>query len=301
MIEFQDKPTPRGYLYDLAIVKGSLDEVDINKFISSDVPRTLVLNVFNGWDCNISSVMSALDGVDVISLDIFCASNSNLNGSVLNYLSDKTRLSLRSLRLAGQISGTLSLDSFPNINDFGMGFETKGKNKLTIEWGECQNLSSLGGAWSCFPNMDQLSVMESLTHLQSVKPSCSPESISELVELRSIDFSYWNKLKNFTQLGKLQSQLESLELYFASKIESYNEIINLSNLRYLSLGKCTPVSHGSIFSALKKIEVLHLVETKIIDGDLTCLYSLPNLKDIALVDQKNLSPSRDVLYQHFGL
>lgn len=301
MIEFQDKPTPEGYIYDLAVVKGALDDTDIDNFINSKSPRTLVLNVFNGWDGDLASVVSAINGVNVVSIDIFCASNSNINANAFDGLSAETLSSIRYLRLAGQVVGSLSLDIFPNLIDFGMGFTSKGRNKLKIDWGRCSNLVSLGGAWSNFPDMNVLSGMPKLSHLRSVRPGCTPESLSTIDGLNWIDFSYWAKLKNFSQLHFFQKKLTRLELYSASKIESYDGLDDFLELRFLSLMKCPPIKYGSVFSSMKQLEMLNLAETVIVDGYISCFYSLPNLKNISLVDQTNLSPSREVVYRHFGL
>ena len=301
MIVFQDKPAPKGYTYDLAIVRGTLSEADVQKLVNAGSPKTLVLNVFNGWDGNLLSVLSALDGIEVVSIDIFCASDSNLPVNAFDCLSRKTKSSIQYLKLAGQLVGDLSLDNFPNLVNFGMGFTAKGKNGINIDWGSCPNLVSLGGAWPYFPGIDVLSKMLKLSSIASVRPGCSPESLCCINGLNRIEFAYWNKLKNFTQFGELQEKLSHLELYSASKIESYEGLNEFTNLKYLDLGKCPPVKHGSIFSTLINLEVLHLVGTKILDGDMSCLYSLPNLKKLSLADQKNLSPSHDDLYRHLGL
>ena len=301
MIVFQDKPAPKGYTYDLAIVRGTLSEADIQKLVNAGSPKTLVLNVFNGWDGNLLSVLSALNGIEVVSIDIFCASDSNLPVNAFDCLSRKTKSSIQYLRLAGQLVGDLSLDHFPNLADFGMGFTAKGKNGIKIDWGSCSNLASLGGAWPHFPSIDLLSKMPKLSSIASVRPGFSPESLGCINGLNRIEFAYWNKLKSFTQFGELREKLLHLELYSASKIESYEGLNDFINLKYLDLGKCPPVKYGSIFSSMINLEVLQLAETKILDGDLACLYSLPNLKKLSLVDQKNLSPTRDALYHHFGL
>lgn len=300
MIDFQDKPSPRGYRYDLAVVKGRLEDADIKKLRDVESPRTLILNVFNGWDGDLSSVIAALSDVKCVSLDIFGASNSNFNINDFATMSEKARESIQHMRLAGQFVGNLCLDLFPNLSDFGMVFTSKGKNGTKIEWGKCQNLKALGGAWPFFPSMDILSKMPKLHRIESVRPGCTPESLCEIVGLEYIDFAYWNKLSSFTQLGALKCSLKHLELSLASRLDDYESISILSKLQYLSLHKCPPIPRGAIFSSLKEIETLYLIATKVIDRDMTCLYSLPDLKKIALVDQKNLLPSRDVLYEHFG-
>jgi hypothetical protein len=299
MIELLDKPTPEGYLYDLAVVTGRLNDADIEKLLDLNSPRTVVLNVFNGWDGDFTSAMTSLSEVGFDSLDVFGAVNSNFNVGAFDVLSDKARARVQHLRLAGQFVGNLCLDMFPNLSNFGMGFTSKGRSGVKINWGTCQNLRILGGAWSFFPSIEVLSQMPLLNRIESVRPGCTPESLCDIKGLEWIDFSYWSQLNNFSQFGSLARSIKRLELYSASKIRGYEEITGLSSLKFLSLQKCPPIPRGSIFSSLKEIEELHLAETKIIDGDMACLYSLPRLKKISLVDQKNLSPRRDALYKHF--
>lgn len=301
MIILKDKPTPAGYRYDLAVVNGHLEEADIQTLLALDSPRTVVLNSFNGWDGDFTSAMTLLSEVGFVSLDVFGAVNSNFKFDAFGVLSDKARSRVQHLRLAGQFIGDLYLDIFPNLSDFGMGFTAKGSLGAKINWGRCQNLGALGGAWSFFPSINILAQMPKLSRIGSVRPGCTPESLCEIKGLEWIDFSYWSKLNNFAQFGSLAGTIKRLELYSASKISGYEEIASFSRLKFLSLGKCPPIPRGSVFSSLKEIEELYLAETKIIEGDMACLYSLPSLKKLSLVDQKNLSPSRDALYKHFGL
>lgn len=301
MIELIDKPTPEGYLYDLAVVTGRLEDADIQKLLTLESPRTVLLNVYRGWDGDFTSAMTSLSEVGFVSLDVFGPANSNFKVDAFDVLSDKARARVLHMRLAGQFIGNLCLDTFPNLSNFGMGFTSKGKSGVKINWGMCQNLRALGGAWPFFPSVDVLSQMPVLNRIQSVRPGCTPESLWGIKGLERIEFHYWSHLNNFAQFGPLASSITRLELYSASKIRGYEEIAGLSRLKYLSLEKCPPIPRASVFSSLKEIEVLHLYETKIIDGDMAFLYSMPNLKSLALIDQKNLSPSRDALYRHFGL
>ncbi len=292
MIEFVPRPSPAGHVFDLAVVKGAVNAADVQAFAAMAQPRTLVLNVFNGWDGDLPAVKAAFEGAHVVSLDLF--GGRGLDVTELSHFGH-----LQHLRVAGQVSGHLDLDAFPRLSSLGAGQVVKGKAGLKVHWGACKRLSSLAGSWAVLPTMDQLANMPALSTLQSVRPSCEPESLQALAHLRSLDFSLWGKLVTIRQLSGLFDRLQELSLYAASKLQDHQGLSEFQQLRKFCLHKCPSLRSGCVFAGMKSLECLHLLDTKVEDGDLSCLLGLPRLKDLACVDQANLSPSRDELYAHF--
>lgn len=293
MIEFVPMPSPAGHVFDLAVVKGAVNAADVQAFAAMAQPRTLVLNVFNGWDGDLSGIKAAFEGTPVVSLDLF-------GGSGLDITDLSAFAHLLHLRVAGQVSGHLDLDAFPRLSSLGVGYVVKGKASVKVHWGACKRLSSLAGSWAALPAMEQLANMPMLSALQSVRPSCEPESLQALSHLTSLDFSQWGKLLAIHQLSGLFDRLQALSLYAASKLQDHQGLSEFQQLRKLCLHKCPSLKSGRVLAGMKALECLHLLDTKVDDGDLSCLLALPRLKDVACVDQANLLPSRDELYAHFA-
>jgi hypothetical protein len=272
MIEFHQKYAPTA-LFDEAVVNRQATSEDAGIFSKSNVPRTLVLNVFRGWDGDLCSAAEAFRNVPVKSLQVFLHPGTDVE-PIHNFHQ------VEHLSVVGLGKGTLYLDAFENLRSYGPGTESKGKYIVKIEWGKCRNLKRTGGLGSSLPTIEQLVTFPKLTSLDE------------------IEFSYWNKLSSLSELEKPE-RYKKIHLHTSKLLQDYSALIQMKNLRSVSFENCPEFPSVHLIDDLEQLEELFLVGVKIRDPDTSSLLTHPSLKRIALKQQKHLKPSRDELEAHF--
>lgn len=121
-----------------------------------------------------------------------------------------------------------------------------------------------------FPNLETLGIFEA-------KKLSSLNGISHCQKLKRLDVGYCPSLSEAAELKAL-SRLEHLELFSLKRLLSFAEDLPASSLKKLIVNGLSPISNASIFLRLLNIELLTLVNTEVLDGDLSPLLQIESLK-----------------------
>ena len=275
-----------------ATIVGSATPDDATAYLPYIQTHLLVLNGARQWDGNLVEFVQSFDGIGLKRLTIF--GPTGLDITCLSKLNE-----LVELNVAGLLVGELDLDWFPKLERFGFGAEIKGKQHVKLRWGSSSNLRSTGMLGSKLPPIDTLASLPMLESLNIVKATFNPSELSKLTNIAEIYFSYWNAIQSLSDISSMLPRLRRIRLYRASKLTDYEAIKTASNLKTLDFESCPPISSVSLFEPLDNLEKLYLIGTKIIDGDITPLKRMKRLVDVALIDQKNMIPSRKEIEEFF--
>lgn len=168
------------------------------------------------------------------------------------------------------------------------------------------------------PKSDDIFSLKNLTHLNIVNyPDFDLSSLSKMIKLKSIKLVSRN-LRSLTGLENFQA-LKSVDLFQCTKlenikaiqscksiesihIESCKKIPNISpiksqiELKHLSLNNCGDIESLTPIALLNNLETLSFTEdTKIIDGNLTFISNLKNLKKVIFNNRKHYSNKREAI------
>jgi Leucine-rich repeat (LRR) protein len=110
-----------------------------------------------------------------------------------------------------------------------------------------------------------------------------------LQHLRELGLFFLTKLESLQGVEDLTS-LEILNIETCKKISSIEQVSKLTNLRQIAFANCGDIESIEPLRNLKKLEILHFYDsTNVLDGDLSALTELPNLKDVRFMNRKHYS------------
>lgn len=121
-----------------------------------------------------------------------------------------------------------------------------------------------------FPNLETLGIFEA-------KKLASLKGISNCSKLKRLDVGYCPLLSDTTELKTL-SYLEHVELLSLKRLLSFVGDLPESSLKKLIVKGLPPISSASVFLRFLSIELLTLVNTEVLDGDLSPLVQIQSLK-----------------------
>ena len=150
--------------------------------------------------------------------------------------------------------------------------QLKGITSLNINSNRIKDLASL----SNLVNLEHLGLLN-MTKVESI------EALSSLTQLRTLKLEHFKKISRFDVISNLQ-KLEGLQIdgdmYTAQKIEDFDFISDLTNLRYVTLTN-TRANNKSMdsFTGLQKLEMFQC-STNYPNSEFQKLAELPKLKHI---------------------
>jgi hypothetical protein len=150
----------------------------------------------------------------------------------------------------------------------------------------CMNLES----FPTFPNLESLEITQS-----SIR---TLQGINKLNRLRRLDLNYLKKLENVDHLAYLQASLKILRIEACRKVKDFSEIGFLHNLVELGINSCMQITDLGILNNLLKLEHFSFVDTKVLDGDLSSIFLLKQLKHVGFNDFRHYSHSLEEVKKH---
>ena len=231
--------------------------------------REVHLNVYAGWtDTNIEF----LRGLPQLEALHIAAGKA----VALTPLYELPQLKL--LGLAGEFKGAFDLTRLPQLTDLRL---EKWDAKKFASAFDCNGLSVL--ALSNYPGPD-LSALAGLTGLQELRlllgKITSLQGISALVSLRRLILQEFNHLETLAGVEGLGA-LEDLLVYRAKKLRRLDGAEGLKSLKVITLTAVPALESLHPLECCTALEkVILLQNTKVADGDVACLKSLPNLRRV---------------------
>jgi hypothetical protein len=118
--------------------------------------------------------------------------------------------------------------------------------------------------------------------------------IAALEDVRYLLIGYAPKLESLAALAHHDS-IREIEFDTVKHIKSYEPIAKVRRLRRLILDRCAPVPNLKWTAGMKHLDLFTLVDTNVLDGDLSPLLKLPRLREVGTLDKKHYSHTSDEL------
>lgn len=131
------------------------------------------------------------------------------------------------------------------------------------------------------PELKELTLIT--TRLESL------EGIAGAGKLVNLELAKAPNLRDIVALEGVKKTLERIEITSCKKIESYEVLSKLTKLKKLILTKCGDIPSLSFMKNMKQLEFFSFVETNILDGDLSSVVNLPNIKYVGFFNKKHYS------------
>lgn len=182
---------------------------------------------------------------------------------------------LRGLRLESP-KGGLDFSCFPQLEEF-IGDWHRDSTGI----GKCGELRRLHafGFRSTQPDFSSLADCVRLERLILVRPGItSLGDIDALEDLRYLDIAYAPKIKDLTPLAASKVDLREIQLTNLKNISDYAPLARIRRLRRLILSRCAPMADLAWTMGMDYLDFFTFVETKVLNGDLSPLLSLPLLR-----------------------
>ena len=164
--------------------------------------------------------------------------------------------------------------------------------------GECGELRVLR-AWrfrSTQPGLSSLAGCVRLERLDLVRPGItSLEGIDALEDLRYLEIAYAPKITDLAPLAAPGVGLRELALGNMKNIADYAPLAEIRKLRRLRLSSCAPMADLAWTNGMDRLDFFSFVETKVQDGDLSPLLSLPLLRYAGAGNRRAYSHSDEEL------
>lgn len=114
----------------------------------------------------------------------------------------------------------------------------------------------------------------------------SVEHLAELKNLKALFLARLTKMEDISELSDLIG-LQCLSIQSCNKIKFPSSLSKLKELKKLSLIKQKNFESINFIKSYEKIEILHVFEMAVDDGDLSFIKSIPSLKRIKIEPKKH--------------
>jgi hypothetical protein len=133
--------------------------------------------------------------------------------------------------------------------------------------------------------------MSKLSNLEKLEISTSAitnlDGITNLSKLKKLELGYLTKLKSINGVSSL-SHIEIFRLNTCKNISILDEVQDLDKLKVLEFANCGDIESLRPLRNLKSLEhVIFYESTNILDGDISVLKYLPNLKDVRFQNRRH--------------
>lgn len=190
----------------------------------------------------------------------------------------------------------IDLERFPNLKELACEYTTKLKNL-----DKCKNLTSLSltGFKSKTNDLSDLSGLMNIAELHLYKSSITSLKGAEYFNsLKTLHMFSASKLIDISMLQSQNDYLEDLEIDRCKKIESYEVLDSLTNLKRLMIADSANLSNLEFVKKLKKLDFLSFYGTNVIDGDLShCI----GISKVGFDDKRHYSHKFKELNPNFNL
>jgi hypothetical protein len=213
---------------------------------------------------------------------------------VLADLTDLTPLSrltgVRELVIEASSKARLALDAFPHLQALGIDWRLVdlGRNvphrQLTYLGVRHLPDVSLERLARTFPALEHLKITEA-------PKLASLAGVAQLEMLRFLDLAWCPMLADIDDVRARSSTLERLFIDVCRRINSIEPVAALRELRWLRVSDCGDLASIAPLRSLDKLEILDAWgDTKVLDGDLSVLASLPALNEVRMKSRREYKP-----------
>lgn len=265
-----------------------IGDIDFIRVKSKDLP--FYIEEFKRRDVRTTGInVSTILGYELDNLD-FLKKVSELEALIIQgVIQDVSTINiLEHLKYLSLDENTDALD-FANWKELST-FHGKWNNKFK-NLDRCTELKTLW-LWKYNPKSKSLDevALPSLNELQIVTSAiASLEGIERAKKIKTLKLDSMSKLENITALSALHNKLERLELTSCKKITSYESLSGLHALKRLELMSCGELPSLKFMKGMDKLEFISFIDTNLVDGDISPVLDLPNLKYVGFNNKKHYS------------
>lgn len=113
------------------------------------------------------------------------------------------------------------------------------------------------------------------------------EGIEKLKNLKRLELHYCRKLETDKGISKLSETIEWLHIDMSKKFQMTNELLQLKKLKVLCLNSCGPLENLGFLSAFPNLIDFRIVDTNVLDGDLSPILAHPKIKNAAFLNKRH--------------
>lgn len=204
---------------------------------------------------------------------------------------------LRRLSISG-VKAKVDFTKIPRLNHLGISWN----HKLFASLLDCGNLHVLG--LDRFTEKD-LSSLRELTALNVLALSYSKieslRGIGRFSELRRLSLAVTNRIQTLSGISACKELVE-VSVEAAKILTDVDAVGDLPKLRTLFFTACPKIESLQFISKLSRLEYFALLQTsRVSDGDLSGLSSLPKLKHVSFVDRKHYNRRNSAFPKNYKL
>ncbi|MCC5786442.1 MAG: hypothetical protein JJU33_07065 [Phycisphaerales bacterium] len=133
-----------------------------------------------------------------------------------------------------------------------------------------------------------------LRHLELVQAGFrSLEGIQAFERLEYFGCSHSRTLKDIAAIGSASlASLVFVDFECCSRIADYRPLADLPSLTELAINQCAPIDSIEFVTRCKRLEKLRFMRTDVTDGDLSPLFALKGLTNLAFTNKRRFSHRR---------
>lgn len=188
--------------------------------------------------------------------------NDNINDLSVFY-------DMRNLRylVLGGVAGELDMSRLGYLEELYLGWS---RNVKRLEYCAGIKRMSLRRYNPKAKNLTELSSLQKLEELTITQSAItSLKGCAELSLLTKLELNYMTKLKYLDALDGISSTLKSLRFYSCKSIQNHEYVAILNELELLAFNACGDIPSVGFIRELTKLKSLILMDTNIVDGDLS--------------------------------
>jgi hypothetical protein len=226
------------------------------------------------------------DHPDVTSVLVSEGGGIDLGG--LAYLSNLKHLTL------DNYDSPISLREFSQLETFA------GEWSRELQLGpDCARLTSLSLRRYKAKDLTQFPCLPALSCLELVQASiASLEGIQSHAQIEKLTFHRCSKLASIDAIaGLADGSLQQLSFERCPKIKNIEVLGRLRRVKTINLQYCSDLRSLDFLKGCQQLEGFGFFGTKLPDGDLTPLLSLPKLSFVGMSDKRHFSYTKDELNQ----
>jgi hypothetical protein len=184
-----------------------------------------------------------------------------------------------------ELKSKLDINNFLKLKEF-RGYWSK--NLVNLE--QSSSIETLA-LWKYKPTTKDLSKLSSITKLRNLEINQSNiESLAGIETFGNLEILELSYLRNLTNISAIDNRLIRLQrIHFESckKIESYEWVAKLPNLKTLNIEGCGEFNSLSFIKEMTRLEELFFANTVVIDGNITPVIEHVSLNKIYFTTKKH--------------
>lgn len=200
---------------------------------------------------------------------------------------------IRGLQIIEPKNG-LDFSNFPHLEVFAGKWNENNKNIDSCRDLRSVMISNFNSKRKDFYELRNIVRLENLeiirTNIESLK------GIETLQDLKYLMLAYAPRLHDISDIG--QTNLREIEFDCIKNIQDYSYLGAIKYLRKMRISKCGAIKNISWINNLKYLDFFTFVETNIVDGDLSPLLQLPELRYVGSFDKKHYNLKMDEIKSH---